>query len=271
MKRGETKRKRPTPALIAGAAALLSSLILCCWMPEWAFVPLTVFILACLTAPFFSAGGFFLSVVSRGQMAGAHVALTFDDGPDPETTGPLLNLLEKHGIKAAFFVTGENAEKHGELIRAILDHGHEVGNHSYHHDPLLMLRGSRTIAREIELTQKVLKKFDVSPAAFRPPVGVTNPKLASILVEQGLYCLNFSCRGNDFGNRRIRGLSGRILTKVKPNDIVLLHDVRPENLEVNKWLHEVDLILSDLEKKGLKPVALTDLIRRPVMIRVRKT
>lgn len=267
MKHGGIKRKRLTPALITGLAALLSSLILYGRAPEWALVPPAAFIIACLTAPFVVSKGFFLPVVSRGNLAGPHIALTFDDGPDPETTGALLKLLDGYGIKAAFFVTGKNAEKHGELIRAILDRGHEIGNHSYRHDPFLMLRRAETIEREIESTQKVLKRFGILPRAFRPPVGITNPKLDKILLDQGLYCLNFSCRGNDFGNRRIRGLALRVLTKIKPNDIVLLHDVRPEKPGIGEWLREIDIILAGLKEKGLKPVALSDLIRRPVMDR----
>lgn len=267
MKREASGKRRISPAAASGWAALLATLIAAVRAPGWAFVPPAAFIIACLTAPFVVSKGFFLPVVSRGNLAGAHIALTFDDGPDPETTGPLLKLLDRYGIKAAFFVTGKNAEKHGELIRAILDRGHEIGNHSYRHDPFLMLRRAETIDREIESTQKVLKKFGILPRAFRPPVGITNPKLGKILLDQGLYCLNFSRRGNDFGNRRIRGLALRVLTKIKPNDIVLLHDIRPEKNGICEWLREIDIILAGLKEKGLKPVILSDLIRRPVMDR----
>lgn len=267
MKRDAGRKRRISPAAASGWAALLATLIAAVRAPEWVFVPPAAFIIACLTAPFVVSKGFFLPVVSRGNRAGAHVALTFDDGPDPETTRALLQLLDRYDVKAAFFVTGENAEKHGALISAILDRGHEIGNHSYRHDPFLMLRRAETIEREIESTQKVLKRFGILPRAFRPPVGITNPKLDKILLDQGLYCLNFSCRGNDFGNRRIRGLASRVLTKIKPNDIVLLHDVRPEKPGIGEWLREIDIILAGLKEKGLKPVALSDLIRRPVMDR----
>lgn len=75
----------------------------------------------------------------------------------------------------------------------------------------------------------------------------------------------FSCRGNDFGNRRVKGLSGRILKKVKDGDIILLHDVNPKGITVSGWLNEVELILSGLKQKGLRPAHLCRLIGKPVI------
>ncbi len=212
--------------------------------------------------------GFFLKVISRAKTREPVVSLTFDDGPDPLTTGPLLTLLERYGVKAAFFVVGERAARHGHLIEAILAGGHEIGNHTYHHDPLLMLRGPERIIKEIESTQEALQRFGISPLAFRPPVGITNSMLGGILDKQGLYVLNFSCRGYDFGNRRLKGLAGKILRKVKPGDIVLMHDTRPPGAPVIEiWLREVDLVLSGLKVKGLRAIPLKDLIGRPVMVK----
>jgi hypothetical protein len=115
--------------------------------------------------------------------------------------------------------------------------------------------------------QAVLRRFGVLPLAFRPPVGVTSPKLAVVLRRRGMYCLNFSCRAGDFGNRYVEGLSGKILKKVKPDDIILLHDIRPlQGMAVDAWLREVDLILSGLNDRGLEIVPLADLIGKPVMI-----
>jgi peptidoglycan-N-acetylglucosamine deacetylase len=265
----DDREKRTTPAMFTGLAAFILAMILCIFQPQWSAVPLGIFIFLCLTAPFFPTGRFFLPVVSRGSTGRSAVSLTFDDGPDPETTGPLMHLLERHGIKAAFFVTGENVHNHGNLLATILEHGHDIGNHSYHHDPFLMLRSRGTLEREIASTQNVLHPFGVSPLAFRPPVGITNPKLAPVLRKQGLYCLNFSCRANDFGNRRLNGLSGKILGKVKPDDIILLHDTRPSKRNgVETWLHEVDQLIQGLKNHGLEVIPLAELIRQPVMTRI---
>ncbi|MFH1078749.1 MAG: polysaccharide deacetylase family protein [Pseudomonadota bacterium] len=260
---------RASLAMITGLAAFILALVVAFVKIEWAAAPLSVFLLLCLAAPFYPCWGFFLPVVSRGNADGPVVAVTFDDGPDPIITGPLLQLLKRHAVKAAFFVTGVNAEKNSGLIEEILAQGHDIGNHSYRHDPFLMLRPSETLAREIDATQTVLHRFGISPVAFRPPVGITSPKLADVLKDKGLYCLTFSCRANDFGNRRIHKLARTILKKVKPNDIILLHDVRPRpDRDADLWLHEVDEILSGLKNKGLQVRPLAELIGKPIMTRV---
>ena len=258
-----------SPAAVTGLVAISLAVMLSFFSVCLSVIPLSVFVLLCAAAPFFPSFGFFLSVNSRGHTGRPVVSLTFDDGPDPWTTRRLLQLLDHHAAKAAFFVTGERAAKYGDLILEILAHGHDIGNHSYSHDPLLMLRCSEKLYREIESTQVLLKGFGISPAAFRPPVGITNPRLAKILFKQGLYCVTFTCRANDFGNRYIKGLSGKILNKVKSDDIILLHDVKPKKeMDVNIWLHEIDLIISGLKNKGLHVVPLCELLGRQIMIRL---
>lgn len=260
-----------SPAVIAGVIALILAVFLFFFHATLVFiVPLVVFVALCALAPFFPSRGFFLRVVSRGNTGKELVSLTFDDGPDPETTRPLLKLLDRCGTKATFFVTGERAALYGELISDILAHGHDIGNHSYHHDPFLMLRRKKTLYREIESTQLLLKRFGISPAVFRPPVGITNPRLADVLTQLKLCCVTFTCRAFDAGNRNIQHLSRRILGKVKPDDIILLHDIRPGGAATtDDFLEEIALIVDGLKNKGLQIVSLADLIGKPVMFRIR--
>ena len=259
-----------SPAAVTGFVAIAFAVMLSLFSVCLAIIPLSVFVLCCVAAPFFTSRGFFLPVNSRGHTGRPVVSVTFDDGPDPETTRPLLQLLDRHAAKAAFFVTGEKAARYSDLISEILAYGHDIGNHSYSHDPLLMMRRSATLYREIESTQALLRRFGISPAAFRPPVGITNPRLAKVLRQQGLYCVTFSCRANDYGNRHIRGLSGKILNKVKPDDIILLHDIKPKvAIDTEYFLREIDIILSCLKNKGLRIVPLAELLGRPVMVQIK--
>jgi peptidoglycan/xylan/chitin deacetylase (PgdA/CDA1 family) len=259
-----------SPAMITGCIAITLAFMVSFFHIELAVIPLSAFVFLCFAAPFFPSRGFFLPVNSRGRTRRPLVSLTFDDGPDPVTTRPLLQLLEQHAVRAVFFVTGEKAAEYSDLISDILEHGHDIGNHSYSHDPLLMLRTTKTLYREVESTQILLKRFAISPVAFRPPVGITNPRLYKVLSQQGLYCVTFSCRALDCGNRFIQGLSGRILAKVKPDDIILLHDVRPKGaMDTEGFLREIDLILCGLKKKGLQVVPLAELLEKKVMVRTR--
>ncbi len=269
MNRGDAPAKALTPAHIAGLSAFALAGGLLFIRPALAAGPLALFLFCCLAAPFLPRLGFFLPVISRGGRNGKTVALTFDDGPDPAVTPLLLDLLDRQRLKAAFFVTGQNAEQYPGLVRETLRRGHDVGNHSTRHDPLLMLRSRARLADEIARTQELLAPFGIRPVAFRPPVGVTNPRLPGVLAELGMVCVTFSCRAGDFGNRRIRGLARKILRKVHPGAIVLLHDVSPpEAGRIAEWLAGVEEIIGRLRAKGYAIVPLPELIGRAVMERL---
>ena len=265
---GRSEGEVPSPAFLATTTAFLASSLMLLIRPELVAVPLGIFVLLCLVAPFLTGIGFFLPVISRRKTDRRAVALTFDDGPDPEVTPRLLDLLRRHGVKATFFIVGARAERHPELIREILSRGHTLGNHSYHHDPLLMLRSRAKLSEEVARTQDQLSAFAVRPLAFRPPVGITNSRLPGVLTELGMYCVTFSCRAFDRGNRRVAGLAAIILKKVRPGDILLLHDVAPKGgEEIEKWLAEIERIVSGLKRQGYEILPLPELIDRPVMER----
>ena len=254
-----------SPADISGLVLFLVYLLLLSDI-RLAPVPLLAFLLACMIAPFQPRIGFFLPVVSRGRRGETGVALTFDDGPDPEITPRLLDLLDKHSIPATFFVTGERAARYPAIIRDILARGHSIGNHSFKQMPLLMLMGMRTLRREIESVQSELGRFGIVPLAFRPPVGITNSRLWRILREQGMYCVTFSCRVLDLGNRRIARLAARVLRAVSPGDIVALHDVAPPSGKTEKLLEEFDTLIRGLKERELQVVPLARLIGKEVML-----
>ncbi|MDR2861961.1 MAG: polysaccharide deacetylase family protein [Syntrophobacterales bacterium] len=255
-----------SPAEKWGWAALLSGAAAAFFDPCLAIAPLSAYIITCLTASFLPAVSFFLPVHSRGKTGKAFVALSFDDGPDPRTTPLLLDLLDEYRAKATFFVTGKNIERYPHLIREILARGHDMGNHSRSHDVFLMFRSLSRLSAEIESVQTMLQGFGVVPLAFRPPAGATNPKLPLVLQRHGLYCVNFSCRARDRGNRAVNGMARKILRKIRPDDIILLHDISPpNNTPVSVWLEEVAVILSGLKARRLEIIRLAELIDKPVM------
>jgi peptidoglycan/xylan/chitin deacetylase (PgdA/CDA1 family) len=234
-------------------------------------IPLLGFILLCLMAPFFPGFGFFLTIISRGTSGKNAIALTFDDGPDPVTTPLLLQLLSKYRVKATFFVNGRKAARHPELIEAILLKGHLIGNHSYSHDNFLFLKNFQVIVNEIKSTEDVLHNFGIRPIAFRPPAGITSPRFRQALLQTDVYIINFSCRAFDGGNRWIENISRSILKRIRPDDIVLLHDIRQKNNRLTlHWLKEIELILLGLENKGLSVLPLSEIIGKPVMISIIK-
>jgi peptidoglycan/xylan/chitin deacetylase (PgdA/CDA1 family) len=260
------KQKFPMAAKYGLIALLLAGLLLI--FDSWlAAIPLVGFLLLCLAAPFFPRFGFYLPVISRGTSGKKAVAVTFDDGPDPLTTRPLLKLLLAHQVKATFFMTGKKAAAHPELIKEIVRHGHSVGNHSYHHSYRMLFKTCPSIVRDIEATQTVLRNLGVRPLAFRPPAGITSPRLGPALSKTGMYLVNFSCRPLDGGNRRIKNLAEKILKRVRPDDIILLHDGQPPNERlIPQWLNEIERLLAGLAAAGFAVLPLSELIGKPVML-----
>lgn len=261
------KQMTISPAQITGMILLIAAGIVFFVSPCLSAAMLLFYIVFCLGASLFPQTNFLGPVINRGIKGKNHVSLTFDDGPSEPTTRQVINLLDKYSIKATFFVSGVNAAGHPEIIKEIIAHGHTVGNHSFHHSPFLMLKSYRTIYREIYDTQEVLNKMGIKTIAFRPPVGIINPKLAPILEKLEMICVLFSCRAADYGNRRVNGISRKILKKVEDGDIILLHDITPlENKDRAILLTEIENILVGLAARGLKVVPLSDLIAKKIML-----
>ncbi|PKN73697.1 MAG: polysaccharide deacetylase family protein [Deltaproteobacteria bacterium HGW-Deltaproteobacteria-10] len=261
------RKRADSPALIAGTIILVTAAVSFFISPLLAIFLALFYVVLCVAACFFPQTNFFGPVISRGSTGKNMVALTFDDGPSRPVTRQVLDLLDRYSVPATFFVTGVNAVSLPEIIKEIVARGHTIGNHSFHHDPFLMLKGSKTIYSEIAAAQEALQKTGVQTMAFRPPVGIVNPQLAPLLEKLNMYCLTFSCRALDRGNRRVKDISRKILDKVKADDIILLHDVPPvRNEDHHVLLAEIEALLSGLRDRGLKVVPLATLIGKNVMI-----
>lgn len=255
-----------SPAQIIGIILLSVAAVVFFFSPLIAAAIALFYIILCIAASFFSQSSFYLPVISRGNTRKNLVALTFDDGPSVPVTGQVLDLLDKYSVKATFFVSGINALKHSEIIKEIVVRGHSIGNHSFHHNPFLMLGSYNYLYEEILRARDVLNQMGINALAFRPPVGIISPKLPSVLNKMGMFCVTFSCYASDAGNRFVKNLSRKILKKVRADDIIILHDVPLRGKDDNTFLlSEFEKILQGLHDKGLKVVPLSDLIGREIM------
>ena len=117
--------------------------------------------------------------LDAAEAASGHVALTFDDGPDPRVTPRVLDLLDAAGARASFFLIGRRAERHPGLAAEIAQRGHRVENHTWSHPHSFAFHGPRGLGREIDRAQAVLEEITGRrPAWFRPPAGIRSPLLA---------------------------------------------------------------------------------------------
>jgi peptidoglycan-N-acetylglucosamine deacetylase len=155
----------------------------------------------------------------------AAVAITIDDGPDPEVTVRVLDLLDEHDARATFFCIGERVDRHPALARALVARGHEIGNHSYRHLMRFSLLGPRALAHEIARTQEAIGTATGEVARFfRAPAGLRNPFLEPALTRANLQLVSWTRRGFD----TVYGSAGRVLGSLtrhlQGGDILLLHD-----------------------------------------------
>lgn len=199
------------------------------WPASTAF-PLSLFIgfavLSLLTIPVLSPrSSYYLPTFSSLRGPSDRVALTFDDGPDPRFTMKILNHLESENIRAAFFVVGSRAEKHPDLIKAIVDRGHILGNHSHRHGLNFHFSGPKALRAEFDSFDAITR--DVTGhrcQLFRAPQGFRSPILADVVKERNLHCIAWSARGYDAIESRPNKILQSILKDVKGGGIVLLHD-----------------------------------------------
>jgi len=154
------------------------------------------------------------------------VWLTIDDGPSPEHTVAMLDILERFGARATFFVIGASAERYPHLITEILTRGHSVANHTYSHPrATFWCAGPRRIAREIDACAEMLRSTPTRPTVFfRSPVGMKSPCLHPALASRDLALIGWTVRGLDTVRRDVEQVSARIDKATGPGAIILLHE-----------------------------------------------
>lgn len=174
-------------------------------------------------------------MIKQMPQAGDQALLTIDDGPHPQHTPAILDILDQHGIKALFFLIGERAAKHPQLVREIVARGHEIGNHTQTHPAAIfwMLRPAR-IWREIAGCQETLTAIcpEQPPRFFRPPAGHHNLCTAMIARTLGLRMMLWSARGFDGVSRDLPSITQRIARRLQAGAIVLIHEGTPVAVEV---------------------------------------
>ncbi|CCQ93694.1 Polysaccharide deacetylase [[Clostridium] ultunense Esp] len=172
--------------------------------------------------PFLLTRVFGIGVIKRGSSL-HRLAFTFDDGPDPVYTPRLLELLRTYGVKATFFVVGEKAKRHPELIRRIHEEGHAIGIHNYVHHPNWFLSPLR-LRRDLDETAAYIQSITGErPLFYRPPWGLLS--LADLFLLRPYRLTIWSLMGWDWGKKTspVR-LRMRLLHKIRGGEIILLHD-----------------------------------------------
>jgi peptidoglycan-N-acetylglucosamine deacetylase len=159
------------------------------------------------------------------------VALTFDDGPHPEITPRLLDLLATHQQRATFFLIGENVRRHPHVVRRIVSEGHSIGLHSDGHSWAFNCWPPHLVRRDLERCSATIADTigQAPPILFRPPVGLKNPIVGFVVGQLGLRTVTWSCRGLDTGKSPAATIIQRLKRGLQPRAILTLHDGHEPN------------------------------------------
>ncbi len=196
------------------------------------------------------------------------VALTFDDGPSSQFTPKILDILKAYDVQASFFVVGEHVRKYPEIVSRMYNEGHDIGNHTYDHinvpttaAPIL---SSQLVATNIE----VMKVTGEHPMYVRPPRGMYDARFRRLVELMGMQTVLWSLSSQDWrGAVSPEQMIDRLLSRVKPGDIILFHDsgslIRGEGASRQRTVDALPRIIEELHDHGFRMAPLSRLLRFP--------
>jgi peptidoglycan/xylan/chitin deacetylase (PgdA/CDA1 family) len=191
------------------------------------------------------------------------VAITIDDGPDPDVTPQVLSQLADYRARATFFCIGERVERYADLARDIVSRGHDIENHSQRHRHNFSLMGPSGMSAEISRGQdSILRVTGSRPRFFRAPAGLRNPFLDPVLSRLHLRLVSWTRRGFDTVNPNADAVYRRLTNGLQGGDILLLHDGNAARSRGGKpvILEVLPQLLDAMALKQLRPVTLRSAI-----------
>lgn len=247
------------PITIAFAAGAIGASYLPAAAQPWTWVGLgSAYLGLCVWGTVSLRSGLFGRAWTRGDASEGGVALTYDDGPDPQATPALLDLLQERGVSATFFCVGERARAAPELVLRLRDEGHLIGNHSDRHSPWTNFYPAGQLQRELGSCQQTLTSLtERAPRYYRPPMGLINHAVEPVTRALDLELVGWQVRGLDTTQRSVEAVVERVLDRVQPGGIVLLHDGGQDPERVVAITRGV---LDGLATRGLTPVRLDRLL-----------
>lgn len=199
---------------------------------------------------------FLCAVPTRARL----VALTFDDGPDPEQTPRILDALAGRGHTATFFCIGRHAERHPGVVVATAAAGHEIGNHTYSHPPLTLVSGRR-LREEVRRADWVLAAIaGTTPVHFRPPLGWAGPAVLARIAAEGYRPVLGTVYPGDPRAPDAETIVRRTIARLAPGRIVILHDGSSRGRSRAHTVRALPEILAQLEARGLRGVSVRELL-----------
>jgi peptidoglycan/xylan/chitin deacetylase (PgdA/CDA1 family) len=225
-------------------------------------VALLLLIFTIALGSFYLPSGIFGRPLLRGPADRPLVALTFDDGPDPASTPAVLMMLRRHGVRATFFVIGERAARHPELLALMAQQGHQIENHSLRHSYATPFLPRGKLLAELLATQELIKRAcGQAPRWFRPPIGILSPPVVAAARQAGLGLCGWSCKSRDgWSSTTVENALSKLQAALRPGAILLLHDAADRGGHTPIAPAVLERLLPLIAEQGLRPVPLDELL-----------
>ena len=206
----------------------------------------------------------FGKIIWHGPRTEKTVALTFDDGPNPPYTNRILDILKKYNVKATFFLIGFHVDQYPELVKREVEEGHAIGNHTYSHSTLVFDKHKK-IVEEISRCENSIKKASgIRPYIIRLPRDWREPEIFQVTEERGYSVISMSIRTFDWAQPGAKKIVKRILKRLKPGDIIEMHDGDGDHLiyqhSREQTVKALPIIIKEIKKRGYSFVTIPEML-----------
>jgi peptidoglycan/xylan/chitin deacetylase (PgdA/CDA1 family) len=219
-------------------------------------IPILIYFIFTAIGSFRISSNFYFPVICSVKTNEKQIAISFDDGPSPDITNKVLDILKTNEIKASFFVIGRKIVGNESILVRIDKEGHIIGNHTYSHSYFFDLFLPSKMANEFAITNNLIEKYTGKQTLyFRPPYGVTNPLIKIALKKFNFSVIGWSVRSHDGVKNDTNKIIKRVTRNLKSGDIILFHDNYPS---IEKVLNE---FITFTKNNGFKIVSLDTLLK----------
>lgn len=208
--------------------------------------------------------GFQKDIIRQGPHHFKYVAITFDDGPDPEFTPEILDILKQKDVKATFFLVGKNVERYPSIAKRIAEEGHLLGNHTYSHKSLIPLSKNATVSEIKKAENAILNATGQRPTLFRPPRGIYSDFARKFLQDERYTIVLWDVSAIDWAELSPNSIVANVMNNTGPGSIILLHDsgdlVKYKGGDRTSTVKALPQIIDNLRREGYEFITIDQMI-----------